>query len=185
MRHKNGFWTFCFSFIPGAGQMYQGYMKRGLTLITLFCLFMGLGLLTGGLLAVVTPIVWMYSFFDTFNLRSQLMEGTAPPDDYLIHVEEGALSRILTVRPKVLGWCLILVGAYSLYEIFISPFIWDLYHIFGLYWLALLLDRLPSLVLALALIGVGLWLIRGKQASRHTEEFPYYQGGGEDHGDRQ
>lgn len=29
--YKNGFLTLCFSFIPGAGQMYQGYMKRGLT----------------------------------------------------------------------------------------------------------------------------------------------------------
>ncbi|MCF2557417.1 MAG: hypothetical protein MR579_08180 [Bacteroidales bacterium] len=184
MRHKNGFWTFCFSFIPGAGQMYQGYMKRGLTLVTLFCLAMGLGLLTGGLLAVAMPIVWMYSFFDTFNLRSQLMEGTAPPDDYLVHVEESSLRRLFTVRPKFLGWCLILVGAYSLYELFISPLVWDLYNTFGLYWLAVLLDRLPNLAIALALIGVGLWLIRGKRAS-HTEEFPYYQEGGDEHGDRQ
>ena len=30
---KNGFLTFCCAFIPGAGQMYQGYMKRGLSLI--------------------------------------------------------------------------------------------------------------------------------------------------------
>lgn len=25
---KNGFLTFCFAFVPGAGQMYQGYMKQ-------------------------------------------------------------------------------------------------------------------------------------------------------------
>ena len=93
MRHKNGFWTFCFSFIPGAGQMYQGYMKRGLTLVSLFCLAMGLGLLTGGLLAVAMPIVWMYSFFDTFNLRSQLMEGTSLP-----------LSGICTTPLACIGW---------------------------------------------------------------------------------
>ena len=30
---KNGFLTFCFAFIPGAGQMYQGYMKRGLSMV--------------------------------------------------------------------------------------------------------------------------------------------------------
>ena len=33
-----------FACIPGAGQMYQGYMKRGLSLITMFCLFIILGL---------------------------------------------------------------------------------------------------------------------------------------------
>ena len=27
---KNGILTLLFAFIPGAGQMYQGYMKRGL-----------------------------------------------------------------------------------------------------------------------------------------------------------
>ena len=36
MNRKNGFWTFCFAFIPGGGQMYQGYMKRGLSLLLLF-----------------------------------------------------------------------------------------------------------------------------------------------------
>ena len=30
---KNGILTLLFAFIPGAGQMYQGYMKRGLCLL--------------------------------------------------------------------------------------------------------------------------------------------------------
>ena len=30
---KNGILTLLFAFIPGAGQMYQGYMKRGLSLV--------------------------------------------------------------------------------------------------------------------------------------------------------
>ena len=38
---KNGFSTFCCAFIPGAGQMYQGYMKRGLSLILTACLIDG------------------------------------------------------------------------------------------------------------------------------------------------
>ena len=29
---KNGFFTFCCACIPGCGQMYQGYMKRGVSL---------------------------------------------------------------------------------------------------------------------------------------------------------
>ena len=44
---KNGILTFLFAFCPGAGQMYQGYMKRGLSLITMFCLFIMAGALTG------------------------------------------------------------------------------------------------------------------------------------------
>ena len=34
----NGFFLFCCACVPGAGQMYLGYMKRGLCLISLFCL---------------------------------------------------------------------------------------------------------------------------------------------------
>ena len=66
---KNGFLTFCCAFIPGAGQMYQGYMKRGLSLIlTACCIGMVSSLLNPVLLLLV--VVWMYSFFDTFNLNS-------------------------------------------------------------------------------------------------------------------
>ena len=82
---KNGFLTFCCAFIPGAGQMYQGYMKRGLSLILTACLIgMVSSLLNPVLLLLV--VVWMYSFFDTFNLRAQIGAGTAPQDDYLVHI---------------------------------------------------------------------------------------------------
>ena len=74
---KNGFLTFCCAFIPGAGQMYQGYMKRGLSLILTACLIgMVSSLLNPVLLLLV--VVWMYSFFDTFNLRAQIIADTAP-----------------------------------------------------------------------------------------------------------
>ena len=84
---KNGILTFICAFCPGAGQMYQGYMKRGLSLITMFCLFIILGSTTGlDALVVGCIVVYMYSFFDTFNLRAQLGADNAPADDYLVHV---------------------------------------------------------------------------------------------------
>ena len=86
---KNGFLTFCCAFIPGAGQMYQGYMKRGLSLILTACLIgMVSSLLNPVLLLLV--VVWMYSFFDTFNLRAQIIADTAPADDYLVHFDPRA-----------------------------------------------------------------------------------------------
>ena len=76
---KNGFLPFCCAFVPGAGQMYQGYMKRGLSLILTACLIgMVSSLLNPVLLLLV--VVWMYSFFDTFNLRAQIIADTAPED---------------------------------------------------------------------------------------------------------
>ena len=43
MKRKSGFLTFCLAFCPGAGQMYQGYMKRGTSLVVLFMLIIMLG----------------------------------------------------------------------------------------------------------------------------------------------
>lgn len=60
---ENGILTLLFACIPGAGQMYQGYMKRGLSLITMFCLFIILGSTTGlDALVVGCIVVYMYSF---------------------------------------------------------------------------------------------------------------------------
>ena len=72
---KNGILTFCFAFIPGAGEMYQGYMKRGLSLVMICAAAIALGSLfypLVGFAFAVCCVVWMYSVFDTFNLRSQI-----------------------------------------------------------------------------------------------------------------
>ena len=79
---KNGILTLLFALIPGAGEMYQGYMKRGLTLITMFCLSTFLGAWTQiAIFYIGAPIIYMYSFFDTFNLRAQIGLDAAPADD--------------------------------------------------------------------------------------------------------
>ena len=33
---KRGFWLFIFSLIPGAGEMYMGFFKQGISIMTLF-----------------------------------------------------------------------------------------------------------------------------------------------------
>ena len=112
---KNGILTFLFAFCPGAGQMYQGYMKRGLSLITMFCVAFGAGTLLE-VLYVAMPIVWMYSFFDTFNLRAQIGAGTAPQDDYLVHINwhDQRMEQFMLDSHKLLGWGLIAVEVASL-----------------------------------------------------------------------
>ena len=39
---KSSFWTFVFSLFPGAGHMYLGLMKKGASLMLLFCLTIAL-----------------------------------------------------------------------------------------------------------------------------------------------
>ena len=68
---KSSFWTFVFSLFPGAGHMYLGLMKKGASLMLLFCLTIALsGFLNLSFLLILLPVIWFYSFFDAMNLRN-------------------------------------------------------------------------------------------------------------------
>ena len=161
---KNGFLTFCCAFIPGAGQMYQGYMKRGLSLIlTACCIGMVSSLLNPVLLLLV--VVWMYSFFDTFNLRAQIIADTAPEDDYLIHFDP---------RDKLVGWALIAFGALIAYQSLIMNILGDLVYRWGhsspvFRALYLVMDSLPDVVVCVVLIVCGVWLVKGPHPAKKPD----------------
>lgn len=167
---KNGILTFLFAFVPGAGQMYQGYMKRGLSLITLFFLCIMAGMLLLEPLVLTALIVWVYSFFDTFNLRAQFIAGTAPADDYLVHfnTKDARLTLFFRDSHKLVGWALIAFGALIAYENIIMNLLNDVLWrwgrdsvVFRAFYLVM--DRLPDVVLCVALILCGVWLVRGPQ----------------------
>lgn len=169
---KNGILTFLFAFVPGAGQMYQGYMKRGLSLITLFFLCIMAGMLLEPLV-LTALIVWMYSFFDTFNLRAQFIAGTAPADDYLVHfnTKDARLTLFFRDSHKLLGWGLIALGGLVAYENVIMRVFGDVMWrwgqnnpVFRAFYL--MLDELPEVVVCVALIVCGLWLVRGPKGKK-------------------
>lgn len=172
---KNGILTFIFAFCPGAGQMYQGYMKRGLSLITMFCVAFGAGTLLE-VLYVAMPIVWMYSFFDTFNLRAQIIADTAPEDDYLIHFDprDKRLARALLDSHKLVGWLLIAFGALIAYQNLIMNTLGDLVYRWGhsspvFRALYLVMDSLPDVVVCVVLIVCGVWLVKGPHPAKKPD----------------
>lgn len=172
---KNGILTFLFAFCPGAGQMYQGYMKRGLSLITMFCVAFGAGTLLE-VLYVAVPIVWMYSFFDTFNLRAQIIADTAPEDDYLIHFDprDKRLARALLDSHKLVGWLLIAFGALIAYQNLIMNIFGDLVYRWGhsspvFRALYLVMDSLPDVVVCVVLIVCGVWLVKGPHPAKKPD----------------
>ena len=179
---KNGILTFIFAFCPGAGQMYQGYMKRGLSLITMFCLFIVIGVSTLEVLTVGCVIVWMYSFFDTFNLRAQIGAGTAPEDDYLVHInwKDQRMQEFMMDSHKLLGWGLIVLGALVAYQNILMNTLGDIVWRWGqsnpfFRALYLMMDQLPEIVVCVALIICGAWLVRGpkgKKVHRKKAEEP-------------
>ena len=173
---KNGFLTFCCAFVPGAGQMYQGYMKRGLSLITMFCLFIVIGVSTLQVLTIGCAIVWMYSFFDTFNLRAQILADTAPEDDYLIHFDprDKKLARALLDSHKLVGWALIAFGALIAYQNLLMNTLGDLVYRWGhsspaFRALYLVMASLPDVVVCVALIVCGVWLVKGPRTAKKPD----------------
>lgn len=182
---KNGFLTFCCAFVPGAGQMYQGYMKRGLSLILTACLIgMVSSLLNPVLLLLV--VVWMYSFFDTFNLRAQIGAGTAPQDDYLVHINwhDQRMEQFMLDSHKLLGWGLIALGALVAYQNILMNTLGDIVWRWGqsspfFRALYLMMDQLPEVVVCVALIICGAWLVRGPKGRKQkpqndAEDFTEY-----------
>ena len=164
---KNGFLTLLFAFIPGAGQMYQGYMKRGLSLILMCCAIGAVAVLFSPV-ALFLLVVFMYSFFDTLNLRAQIALGKAPEDDYLVHLDpkDKRLARMLMDSHKLVGWVLIVFGVLIVYENIIMEMLNEVLWRWGRDSVAfrafyLVMDRLPDVVACVAFILCGIWLVRG------------------------
>lgn len=69
MPQKNKWFTLAFSLFFGAGQMYLGYMKRGLFLMLLLAaIIFTKWIFHTSFFSLLIPILWAYSFFDAFHL---------------------------------------------------------------------------------------------------------------------
>lgn len=159
--NKNGFLTFCFSLIPGAGQMYLGLMKRGLSMMTIAGVF-GIGMFELGSILFVVPllIVMAYSFFDTHHLRDALRRGEEVDDEYIIKV--GMFKNLRGSRLVGLG--VLLIGVYLLVTKTFGA-IFDSYPVnemlSNFYWAVR--RCLPSLIASCLTIGIGVRMIVGNR----------------------
>ena len=186
---KNGILTLLFAFIPGAGQMYQGYMKRGLSLVLMAAAISMAAMLIPPV-AFALLVVFMYSFFDTFNLRAQIGLDAAPADDYLVHFDmrDRRLEQLMAERHKLLGWLLIACGGMMAYQNIIMNTLGDLLWRWGkespiFRALYLVMDQLPEVLVCVVLIVCGIWLVKGPRTEKKSapktesaeEDFTEYQ----------
>lgn len=167
MQHKrNGFLTFCFSCIPGAGQMFLGFLKEG---VSLMFLFFGWVALTSWLhldvLLYITPVIWFYAFFDAMNKNALPDEKFETLEDhYLFDNGLEELQGIFSGKGRiVLSLFLILIGLH-----FLVRNIWDVVEdVFGVVIPVVVYEvgfyYIPRLVVACLIIGAGLYLIIGKK----------------------
>lgn len=89
MRKKNGFFTFLCSLIPGAGELYMGFKKQGVSTMAVFAGVIALTSMTGFTwLLLALPILWAYSFFNVHHLRTMPEEEfQMQRDKYILRVD--------------------------------------------------------------------------------------------------
>ena len=176
MQRKPGLILFLTACIPGCGQMYQGYMKRGVSLLCAACLTIVLAVtLNLGELAVLLPVVWLYAFFDSYNLRGQLEWGAAPRDEFLFGLEGltgEKLNRVCSQRRPLIGGILLALGIYSLYRTVLGGVMRHLAEAYNLWWLyELTINQLPRILVTVGVILLGAWFIRGPRQNTSEEDY--------------
>ncbi len=176
---KSGFWTFIFSLMPGAGEMYLGFLRQGVSIMTLFfgvfVLISGFGL---NFMLFLIPVIWCYSFFHTHNLRALPDEEFYTLEDHFLFTDPMADYRFLDVQDflrrhkKAVAVILILLGVSLLWRSLWSYFAWILPEpLWNM--ISNLTYNVPSLLFSIALIAFGVYLISGKKSQLNGETSPF------------
>ena len=175
-KKKNRFILFWLSLMPGAGEMYLGFMKMGLSLLVMFILgIVAASELQMGILALIPVVVWIYGFFHANNLGGLDDETFYGMEDrYLGIINEEEMNIFKSTASgkykKVAAILLILIGLNLLFRV-VTNDIKDIFYSLGyqniysqLSWLA---DRIGGdairIVIGVVIIWFGFSLIRGKK----------------------
>lgn len=183
MKHKKSpFLTFCFSCIPGAGQMFLGFFKEGISLMTMF---FGIIAITDWLYLdrfnIVAVVVWFYAFFDAMNKNSMPDEEFEKLEDHYLWIDNlQEMPKISTGKSKkIVATFLIVFGIYMLCNSAIAALanagIFISYEINEL-----LLHYIPQFIVALFIIILGIRMIMGKKESLKYDDVEKYLEGRED-----
>jgi len=158
-----------FAFLPGAGHMYNGFMKLGVSFMGLFFgIWIVASVINIGPIAFLAAVVWFYAFFDCINRVFQADDEFYAQEDYYLFTRE-QMERwnihIFKERNLLVGVALILIGIYALWNNVVlrylsglgilSPEIYE-----GIAYIGKLV---PQLVIGVLIIWAGVALIAGKK----------------------
>lgn len=176
-RKKNQFFTLLFSFVPGAAEMYMGFMKSGLSILGLFMIpWMLTAVIYGAnFIALLSCVVYIAGFFHARNLATAPDEQFEELEDKYIWEEFGDI-RAINIPAKVSKmWtavALIFVGICGIWE-FLKD--WVLSMASGLAEQDLrmvrnIVNSVPRVVFSVIVIVAGIMLVRGRKKELTTGE---------------
>lgn len=164
-RKKSGFLTFCFSLIPGAGEMYLGFMKMGVSLMGLFFAVIAVSIfLNVGSVMLIDVVLWFYSFFHVHNLAGlEDTEFLAVEDEFLFRldevfdmgVEKEKYRKAAAILMIAVGILLLWNGWKAALMPWIPNFLFDMISRFE--------NTAPRILVGIAIIIGGIHMIKGKK----------------------
>ncbi len=164
---KNKLFTFICSLLPGAAEMYMGFMKTGISMMAVFFLSFIIPsvLRISDVFILIGALIWFYSFFHARNLAAYDEEKfQSLPDEFIwesftngkkIEISDTALKKwgpgILIVCGVILLWNNLTSIIYRL----IPDSMWE--------YLVPFIDQIPQTVIAVLIIMIGVRMIMGKK----------------------
>ena len=172
---KNGFLTFIFACIPGAGQMYYGYMQRGLSIAMMLMLCVMAATVIEPLLFLCL-VIWMYSFFDTYDLIRHMAAGEPKEDSLLVLGNYEEIKKLIPQHNRLIGWGLIGFGVWALYDLLIGNWVYKiLTNVLGYGHAWDIINGIPNLVVCGLLVFAGFKLLNMHPAKKNSDdELPPY-----------
>lgn len=170
---KNRFFTFIFSFLPGAAEMYMGFMKNGISLMGLFfvSIIVPSMLRISDVFILLGVLVWFFGFFHAGNLAGLSDERFEATQDVYIWEEFLGGKKVNIASASLQKWTavvLIVCGLVILWQNFSSiiyslmpDYLWNI--------LVPVLDRIPQVAISLLIIGIGVHMIMGKKVETDGE----------------
>ncbi len=167
---KNSLLTFIFSLFPGAGQMYLGYMKRGVSIMLLFGgSFTIASKYVQDLLAIVL-VMWAYSFFDTWNLRNNLKGEPQHVEDNFVFATliagANGFDKLAKTYYKIVGYICIGLAALIFFNSALVPIIVSFVPFLNYY---ILIQTVNTAVFAGLLVWLGVFLLK-KNNTAQTQQ---------------
>ncbi len=180
IRKKNKFFTLIFSAFFGAGQMYMGFMKQGISIMTLTAIILAFGNFTGiGTIFFSLPVLWFYSFFDVINKMTMPDHIFQTLEDHYIFLSSNdniELKSLVARYEKAIAIFLILLGVSALGEN-ILDLIAEQASMAGYYELSEFVYSLrwngTRILFSILIIIVGAKMIIGKKKELDMEDIEY------------
>lgn len=167
VKTKNKFLTFVCSLIPGAGQMYFGLYKKGVSILLLFVAVCVLAsVLYMPSLTFLLPVIYFYSFFESVNRMNMPIEEVAfLKDDYILlgssggELRKNMLPRIFKRGNIWIGITVLIVGVYALVSTSASIINYYFYDSYIYHVMRMITRWMPAIIIPAACIVIGLRLI--------------------------